>query len=474
MMTQGWRRFVWQDMAVKGDWTIKQPMEKTPIITGTISNNSYWKGKGGKIIEPELAKKRVKIHAELDIPGRQERSIGEMETINGRFTMSLPAYDGDALFYLSASDTTKWKRGKEYEWIHELNNDEDRPKEYIKRYPISLSEFHVRISFPYPRFVKPYTFYQNHLNGIPDDSPGLQSDVLADGTHQMREVKIRSRFSGLRKFDDSQPALILDAYDAVNHAYDAGMKYIYSDYMDEDFKGYGLGRFSYIQMNNNDWINLDEDRAIAISYIADMGVSANPTDIMVRYGLGYTRRCLMNLQDIPKDSVYHSKYLHSFSVGSHEDHIKSLDDELYETEKYESSPEEMEEYNDLGLLDKILIYTDYYPRKEGSQQYWGSDVPETTIVLYPYPNGARRPVYRDRRYILPGFAYPADFYSPDYSRQRLPEGQKDYRRTLYWNPNLKLDENGQARITFYNNSRTTQISVEAEGQASDGTLLWSK
>ena len=473
MMTQGWRRFVWQDMAVKGDWTIKQPMEKTPIITGTISNNSYWKGKGGKIIEPELAKKRVKIHAELDIPGRQERSIGEMETINGRFTMSLPAYDGDALFYLSASDTTKWKRGKEYEWVHELNNDEDRPKEYVKRYPISLSEFHVRINFPYPRFVKPYTFYQNHLNGIPDNSPGLQSDVLADGTHQMREVKIHSRFSGLRKFDDSQPALILDAYDAVNHAYDAGMKYIYSDYMDEDFKGYRLGRFSYIQMNNNDWINLDEDRAIAISYIADMGVSANPTNIMVRYGLGYTRRCLMNLQDIPKDSVYHSKYLHSFSVGSHEDHIKSLDDELYETEKYESSPEEMEEYKDLGLLDKILIYTDYYPRKEGSQQYWGSDVPETTIVLYPYPNGARRPVYRDRRYILPGFAYPAEFYSPDYSKQTPPE-PTDYRRTLYWNPNLQLDENGQARITFYNNSRTTQISVEAEGQASDGTLLWSK
>ncbi|MBQ6085754.1 MAG: hypothetical protein IJK94_04585, partial [Bacteroidaceae bacterium] len=64
--------------------------------------------------------------------------------------------------------------------------------------------------------------------------------------------------------------------------------------------------------------------------------------------------------------------------------------------------------------------------------------------------------------------------SPDYSKQRLAEGQKDYRRTLYWNPNLELDENGEAHVTFYNNSRTTQISVEAEGQASDGTLLWNK
>ncbi len=50
----------------------------------------------------------------------------------------------------------------------------------------------------------------------------------------------------------------------------------------------------------------------------------------------------------------------------------------------------------------------------------------------------------------------------------------DYRRTLYWNPNLKLDAEGRARVTLYNNSRTTQIQVEAAGQAADGTLLWNR
>ena len=134
---------------------------------------------------------------------------------------------------------------------------------------------------------------------------------------------------------------------------------------------------------------------------------------------------------------------------------------------------ELDEYKNLSLLDKMVVYTDYSPRKEGTKRYRGSNLPETTLTLYPYPDGSRRPVYRDRRYILPGFAYPAEFYSPDYSKQTPPE-PTDYRRTLYWNPNLQLDENGQARITFYNNSRTTQISVEAEGQASNGTLLWSK
>ncbi len=55
----------------------------------------------------------------------------------------------------------------------------------------------------------------------------------------------------------------------------------------------------------------------------------------------------------------------------------------------------------------------------------------------------------------------------------LPE-PTDYRRTLYWNPNLRLDSEGRARVTLYNNSHTTQIQVEAAGQAADGTLLWNK
>ena len=133
----------------------------------------------------------------------------------------------------------------------------------------------------------------------------------------------------------------------------------------------------------------------------------------------------------------------------------------------------LEEYNHLESLDKYIIYSNFSPRNKSQNPINPKEDSGATIVIYPLPDGGRRTLYRDRRYVLSGFAYPAEFYSPDYSKQTPPE-PTDYRRTLYWNPNLQLDENGQARITFYNNSRTTQISVEAEGQASDGTLLWSK
>ena len=138
------------------------------------------------------------------------------------------------------------------------------------------------------------------------------------------------------------------------------------------------------------------------------------------------------------------------------------------------SPGEMWEFDNLKKLDRFYIYTDFAPRLYGDKRYSGGNAPERIIAVYPYFDGRQRPEYRDRRYVLEGFARPAQFYSPNYSRYKLPEGQKDYRRTLYWNPNLQLDSEGRARVTLFNNSRTTQIQVEAAGQAADGTLLWNR
>lgn len=130
-------------------------------------------------------------------------------------------------------------------------------------------------------------------------------------------------------------------------------------------------------------------------------------------------------------------------------------------------------YNHLENLNKVYVYTDYSPRMEGNSQFSGTDQPSVTIDLHRFPDDSRRVTYRDRFIVLDGYAYPAKFYNPDYSTQTPPE-PTDYRRTLYWNPDLKLDENGEANISFYNNSRQTTLSVEAEGQAPDGTLLWTK
>ena len=49
--------------------------------------------------------------------------------------------------------------------------------------------------------------------------------------------------------------------------------------------------------------------------------------------------------------------------------------------------------------------------------------------------------------------------------------EADYRRTLYWNPNVTTDKDGKAKIDFYNNSSCKQMFISAEGITKDGTPI---
>lgn len=68
-----------------------------------------------------------------------------------------------------------------------------------------------------------------------------------------------------------------------------------------------------------------------------------------------------------------------------------------------------------------------------------------------------------------GFTAPMRFRQVDYS---LSHPQTDYRRTLYWNPTVRTDENGIAKIIFYNNSTCRTLHVSAEGISGTGILFY--
>ena len=513
MMTQGWRRFNWRDMAVRGAWDLTQPDEQTPIIDGYVTkyvprleeteeveetketedsnmeetseeqsesqtretyNKEIFEEKEGTYIkdthtrrqweEGSMLKKDVMVHAEMvGTDGIRITDMGESEKMTsngGFFRFQLPRTYNQNFLFLGAEDPKKIKTN--HVWVKLQEYEENKSlKDLEELYGNFSPDYNVRILWPYPRFVKPYSFYQNHLS-MTSDTIGLPPELLADGTRRLREISVRAPHGGLRKFDDSQPAIKLDAYEAYNNAYDAGMSNLYVGLKPEGQKAIVRAIVS--------------DYGLEQPYVQD--INSSPDRIQIRFGMGVTRRNMPAYMDIPLDSIYNPRYLRSFKVkplGSLLDpEEEQLERGLGDGGGLDISPGERRDYDNLCKLDRYYIYTDYCPRLEGDERYYGANLPETTLCIYPYPDGSRRAVYQDRRIKMPGFSVCEDFYSPDYSKHRLPEGQKDYRRTLYWNPNLKLDENGQARITFYNNSRTTQISVEAEGQARDGTLLWSK
>ena len=472
MMTQGWRRFRWHELT--HTFEQKQPMEKYRILTGGVYNmdippkypydpvlvdKAHWdEGKEDKEASPLVSMPNhgsgpiflnskaihyflfdpyyspaqdeqtpIEAHKEIGIPIYDQWTIrkkpelkrevlvhaefiqqgtdiieGEMMTEGGNFVIPLPESNTPHIMHLAASDSSRWEKKfkKHRQWArHDKFPWIVRDTETNLR---NMPEFLVRLYFPYPRFVKPYDYYQTkEANPWAEETD--YGEHRQDSTVFMREVTARVRRGGLRSFDRTSPAFKIDAYDTFNDVVDAGMHPPVL-YWTENFM-----------------------LAIAANYIGEMGIKDRSYILEPRWNYYNTSR--------PLDS-------------------KSL---FY--------------YRQLSHLDSVYVFTDYSPRKEGDKRYRQSNQPMVSVDLHILPDGGTRVAYRDRFLYLPGYNVCEDFYRPNYGKRPLPDAPQDYRRTLYWNPDLKLDEEGRATVTFWNNCRRNQLSITAEGFASDGTIL---
>lgn len=471
LLVQGWRRYGWREMTHPGAFALEQPYERTEILLGEVCRytaespeNIYAEGgrqllqaegmdadaegrkaeerrrqdeQEAKSAEPNEAmtearnqqeeqeqkerfegdlthrgltqragrevavnrfyasegnlKREVLVHAEFTQPGSQNGAVeGEVMTHSrGRFRIEAPRFYEACAFFLAASDSTRWKKGQPPVWTA---SGEDSRGEAL------FPEFYVKLDLVYPRFVKPYSFYQTRQ---PASRLAGHTGDPADRTVLMDEVTVGARSGGLRRFDVSKPALVLDAYEAFNAVCDAGL-----------CPGYFIGSRRFV------W-------DIARNYIGDMNLH-RPYDVEMR-----------------RDTKDETAFL---------------------------SQRNRQQYNLLGNLHKVYVYTDYAPRREGDRRFQQADQPRVTVDLRTFPNSGQRMVWLNRRTVLTGFAVCEDFYHPRYPTP--PSGPPtDYRRTLYWNPNLQLDANGEAQVELYNNARTTQVALSAEGLTPEGQPL---
>ncbi len=140
-----------------------------------------------------------------------------------------------------------------------------------------------------------------------------------------------------------------------------------------------------------------------------------------------------------------------------------------------SSPEEYYKYKNVKLesIKSIAISeSDYMLRR-----YSWVEIPLDTlyrnfscvVMIETNPDGK---VMVDggkgiRKTSMHGYDTPQEFYSPDYSVMPL---EKDYRRTLFWDPAILPDERGKAKIKFYNNSNRSNFKVDMQTVTSTGAL----
>lgn len=72
-------------------------------------------------------------------------------------------------------------------------------------------------------------------------------------------------------------------------------------------------------------------------------------------------------------------------------------------------------------------------------------------------------------YSINGYNKAREFYVPQYDIDKPEYIKPDYRTTLYWNPNVELNEEGKAQFTFFTNDDIdSTFQIELEGITSDG------
>ncbi|WP_062057058.1 TonB-dependent receptor plug domain-containing protein [Aquimarina longa] len=62
------------------------------------------------------------------------------------------------------------------------------------------------------------------------------------------------------------------------------------------------------------------------------------------------------------------------------------------------------------------------------------------------------------------------FYIPIYNSKELPLDRNDFRQTIYWNPVIQTDKNGEASFEYYNSDAITSFIITAEGTGYNGLV----
>ncbi len=75
---------------------------------------------------------------------------------------------------------------------------------------------------------------------------------------------------------------------------------------------------------------------------------------------------------------------------------------------------------------------------------------------------------------ITGYSQVKEFYNPDYEKNPVVPGDFDYRRTLYWDPDVTTDREGKASVSFYNNSSCREIIIDAQGINKRGIFVNNK
>ncbi|MCQ2096271.1 MAG: hypothetical protein MJY59_05985 [Bacteroidaceae bacterium] len=412
MLTQGWYRYDWRQMAHPEDFKIEHYIEEGLMLSGTLSSYYRHKSKEGSMITVIL-----------------------YDTLKGDMLKGRAKADSLGHFAFLAEDFY----GR---WQMFINTkDKDKRKEM---------DVHLDRQFtPDSRAYEPLDTWmyikddgQTQTDGRPtDDGPDRRKLDKYKYENLLPETTITAEKRWMEGKATKHASIVYDLEEERTREDDTGELYLESlfDYMERNNKYFTFeldsnGRHKcYYKNRDIKWIIDNKDYSLTdVERINAKDIEA--IIINERFGAA--------LQYMPfgLDSINNSS-----GNGDRPANAPSS----VQADGGQNTPTTEDFLKDMDSINRqVLIY----------------------VYLDPEAKDDRK---GERNTLVQGYTKYVDFYSPDYEALVMPD-EKDYRRTLYWNPNVKTDGDGKAKVVFYNNGQCTDMEMEAVTVCPSGNAAVAK
>ncbi len=415
---RGRNRFKWSNLAGMEPWDIVQLPEQGIEVHGSVQGAMRNTGKDGVTVSVMLNSLDNDTTTYID-----EFITDSLGSFAFRCDLS-----GDWMMTLSSTQKGKRKR-------HRILLDRsERPP--VRGYDIAEMQYEMAGSTVI-------------LTDSVDSDESLLNELERKGVRRLKEVEVKAvggHAADVRQYIENAVASY-DVAEARNLLQDQGKKHIrrLRDIMPLIDPKFNFNRDSLLYGTKQPLYVIDEDLATNDKVLQYSDIdSSNPADISV----DMVKNVYINTQP---------QAINEYAIRYFESGIDLKDDfvppSLVEWADRDASSKRAREGRDF----KSSFYQSLASRLFGC-----------VIFVELNTNGAGFIRPGMRRNLLVGYMDCEEYKHPDYANE--PPVDPDFRRTLYWNPNVIPDENGVAHIKFYNNGTATTFNVTATTITDTGKL----
>lgn len=455
MMVQGWRRYEWDDMAAPSPRLLTEMLEDGLYLKGQLKT----KGRKRDVADVDL---------KAFLFNKQGSSAtGATQTDEGgKFLFSMPDIEND--WNLQIQTKVDEKRTNFWVTIDRhfepaarfLSPDETKLQVRTGKWSDDKygmhSYFGKKIKFD-EKTEKAFEGFRNGSVVLPTVTIKRTRRILGDVNHNTwYDEGYATKYSNIFYNCDNASDAIADRGEVLPTIYEwlgtVNEFFRYSEPIDPYYPSMGGG-------------GIDEGKGESNFYFTNTEYSPN----LYKDGFGYKNRPIVWIVD------------NKFGGVTNAPTAKLIEDEMRNSQEKDNKNDKKVHYMNWLVLEPtiapLLLYLDDVKSiyiSEDERAYYkyilADAIPSgaVTIFIYTHPIESTASNKGLRKTHFQGFTPRETFQMEDYSI--LPP-MEDFRRTLFWAPNVKTDDKGHATIEFWNNSACHEMYISVEGIGQDGKLL---